>query len=300
MGINYCDAVMYWQAKQRGIRFDRLLTLGHQILALHPSEVAFFRDEYRKAFDSPSVTPLDHYRWTDYADGFLRDFLNASSITVLDASAYEGADTIHDMNTPVPEAWHGQYDVVIDSGSLEHIFNFPVAIANLANILKVGGTMFITTPANNLMGHGFYQFSPELMFRIFTEANGFSVHKVMLVEAGYPRVELTKNHTVFEVVDPEQVRGRVGLISKKPVMMMVEAGKIHHAEMFATAPLQSDYATMWAADGGNPATSSIKRAVKRSFQALPIAVRAPVRGRLDKREFSFRNTAFYTQSRWPQ
>lgn len=58
--------------------------------------------------------------------------LGASSITVLDASPYEGADTIHDMNTPVPEVWHGRYDVVIDSGSLEHIFNFSVAIANLA------------------------------------------------------------------------------------------------------------------------------------------------------------------------
>jgi 2-polyprenyl-3-methyl-5-hydroxy-6-metoxy-1,4-benzoquinol methylase len=79
---------------------------------------------------------------------------------VLDASPYEGADTIHDMNTPVPEAWHGRYDVV--SGSLEHIFNFSVAIANLANMLRVGGTIFVTTPVNNLMGHGVYQFSPEL------------------------------------------------------------------------------------------------------------------------------------------
>jgi SAM-dependent methyltransferase len=297
MGINYCDAVMYWQAKQRGIRFDRLLTLGHQTLALHPSEVAFFRDEYRKAFDSLSVTPLDHYRWRDYAGGFLRDFLNASSITVLDASSYEGADTIHDMNTPVPDAWHGRYDAVIDSGSLEHIFNFPVAIANLANMLKVGGTIFITTPANNLMGHGFYQFSPELMFRIFSEANGFAVHKVMLVEASYPSVELSENHTVFEVVDPEQVRERVGLISKKPVMMMVEAKKIDDAQMFAAPPLQSDYVTMWASAGGNPTMSAIKRAVKRSVRALPIAVRAPVRGRLDKRRFSFRNTAFYTRRR---
>jgi hypothetical protein len=156
---------------------------------------------------------------------FLGDFLGASSITVLDASSYEGADTIHDMNTPVPEVWHGRYDVVIDSGSLEHIFNFSVAIANLANMLRVGGTIFVTTPANNLMGHGFYQFSPELMFRVFSEPNGFAVHKILLVEAGYPSVELTRNHTVYEVTDPKHVRERVGLISKKPGMKMVEATK---------------------------------------------------------------------------
>ncbi len=302
MGINYCDAMMYWKAKERGVRFDKVLTLGHQTLCLHPSEVTFFRDTYRKVFESSSGTPLDDYQWRDYADGFLGDFLEASSVTVLDASPYEGADAIHDMNTPVPEAWHGQYDVVIDSGSLEHIFNFSVAIANLANMLRVGGTIFVTTPANNLMGHGFYQFSPELMFRVFSEPNGFAVHKMLLVEAGYPSVELTRNHTVYEVTDPEHVRERVGLISKKPVMMMVEATKIREAQMFATAPLQSDYVAMWDSPDGDSARpsfkSSLKGLVKRSAHELPLSMRAPVHGYLEKRRFSFRNRAFYARHRW--
>ena len=54
MGINYCDAMMYWKAKERGRRFDKVLTLGHQTLCLHPSEVTIFRDAYRKAFESTS------------------------------------------------------------------------------------------------------------------------------------------------------------------------------------------------------------------------------------------------------
>jgi hypothetical protein len=29
------------------------------------------------------------------------------------------------------------------------------------------------TPANNQMGHGFYQFSPELFFRVFSQENGY-------------------------------------------------------------------------------------------------------------------------------
>jgi SAM-dependent methyltransferase len=297
MGISYSDALMYWKAKERGIQFDRLLTLGHQALALHPSEVAFFRGLYRRAFNSTSATPLDDYRWRDYADQFLRDFLGASSITVLDASPYEGADTIHDMNTPVPHMWHAQYDAVIDSGSLEHIFNFPVAMGNLVNMLKEGGTIFVSTPANNLMGHGFYQFSPELMFRVFSDANGFAIHKILLVEAGYPSVELTKNHIVYEVADPEDVRSRVGLISKKPVTMMIEAKKISAAPMFATIPLQSDYVAMWD-NNKSSRMSSIKHVMLQSARKLPLSVRAPIRGRLDKRSFSLRNDTFYTRHRW--
>lgn len=289
---------MLWNARQRGVSFDRLLTVGHQSLYLHRREVAFFRREYQKAFGS-SVTPLDEYQWEEYADTFLRDFLGASSITVLDASPYEGADKIHDMNTPIPEAWRDRYDAVIDSGSLEHIFNVPVALKNLADLLKVDGTVFLTTPANNLMGHGFYQFSPELMFRVFSGPNGFDLRQIVIFEARYPSVELTKNHTLYEVVDPEQVRARVGLISKRPAMMMVEATKVCNTQMFATAPLQSDYVAMWQSEGEEETMSSVKRALRRSLRGVPIGVRAPIRGYREKRDFSFDNEAFYKRRRLP-
>jgi hypothetical protein len=299
VGITYCDATMLWNARQRGVSFDRLLTVGHQNLFLHGREVAFFRREYQKAFGS-SITPLDEYRWEEYADTFLREFLGASSISVLDASPYEGADTVHDMNTPIPEAWHGCYDVVIDSGSLEHIFNFPIALANLVDMLKVGGTIFLTTPANNLMGHGFYQFSPELMFRIFSEQNGFDLRQLLLFEGRYPSVELTKNHTLYEVVDPEQVGARVGLVSKRPVYMIVEAKRVRDTRMFATAPLQSDYVAMWEGQSGEETMSSLKRARRRLLRAVPIGVRAPILGYREKRNFSFVNKAFYTRRRLPR
>ena len=88
---------------------------------------------------------------------------------------------------------------MIESGSLEHIFNFPVAITNLAGMLKVGGTLFVTTPANNLMGHGFYQFSPELMFRVFSDENGFALRDVLLFEGDYPSIEPSPSQPIYEV-----------------------------------------------------------------------------------------------------
>jgi hypothetical protein len=64
MGINYCDAMMYWKAKERGIHFDKVLTLGHQTLCLHSSEVTIFRDAYRKASN-----PRLARRWTTTSGG---------------------------------------------------------------------------------------------------------------------------------------------------------------------------------------------------------------------------------------
>jgi hypothetical protein len=297
MGISYLGARMMWNARQRGVCFDRLLTLGHQSLRLFPSEVAYFRDAYQQEFNS-IITSLDRHQWGDYVDEFLRDFLGATSITVLDASPYEGADTIHDMNTSVPKDWHNRYDVIIEGGSSEHIFNVPTMFANLANMLKVGGTIFVITPANNMMGHGFYQFSPELMFRVFSEVNGFALQNVLLYEARYPAMELTKNYTVYEVVDPDRVGQRVNLLNKKPVMMMVEAKKIRDEQMFATPPFQSDYVALWSGLEQGEAASSWRERIKRAILALPIVVRAPIQGYHQKRVFSLSNKTYYTRQRW--
>src|SRR4029077_10267153 len=116
----------------------------------------------------PRQAPLAGYQFGNYADDFWNEFLDAESVETLDYSTYEGASIVHDLNSPVPASLHGRFDAVIEAGSLEHIFNFPMAIRNLMRMTKVGGWVFITTVANNLCGHGFYQFSPELIYRIFS------------------------------------------------------------------------------------------------------------------------------------
>lgn len=53
------------------------------------------------------------------------------------------------MNLPVPEVHKDSYTAVLDGGSLEHIFNFPVAIKNCMEMLKVDGQYLGITPVNN-------------------------------------------------------------------------------------------------------------------------------------------------------
>lgn len=295
MGITYHDAVMYMRAKRRGASFERTVTLGHQTLYLHRSEVKALQKQHQEATGSRSSS-LASYQWGNYADSFLRECLGVDSLTVIDASDYEGAETVHDMNLPIPDELKNQFDAVIDCGSLEHIFNVPTVLQNLADLLTVGGTIFVTTPANNLMGHGFYQFSPELMFRVFSGENGFDLHNVTLVEGCFPSMELSRNRRLFRVANPEHVRCRVGLQSKRPAMMMVEAVKCADNRMFAKPPLQSDYVAAWAdVTEVKSSNSSVRKIARRIINVLPRRLSGQLIGLKEKRTFSLKNARFYSR-----
>jgi hypothetical protein len=295
MGIGFQDAKMLWQARLRGVSFANTLTLGHLTLYLHPAELRFLRQAFAAELPGAAAKPLEGYKFRDYADSFLRDFLGVGSFNVIDYSAYQGADIVHDLNQPVPPELCGRFDAVIEGGSLEHIFNFPVAIANLMRMVKVGGSVFITTPANNLCGHGFYQFSPELMFRVFAAENGFKLERVVLFEAKFPGIELSSNRRAFEVSDPASVRARVGLVSKRPVIMMVEARKTEDVPLFTRAPLQSDYLSLWTSEAGGVRPGGLSKALEGVFEKLPGALQARLRGYRQLRLFSFANKRFYKQ-----
>jgi 2-polyprenyl-3-methyl-5-hydroxy-6-metoxy-1,4-benzoquinol methylase len=67
------------------------------------------------------------------------------------------------MNKPLPKTLHNKYDTVIDSGTLEHIFKAPEALEYCLLLCKPGGQILHMLPSNNWCGHGFWQFSPELI-----------------------------------------------------------------------------------------------------------------------------------------
>ena len=289
MGICYWDAKQLWEARLRGAPFADTVTIGRQSLYLHPREVRTLCDAYRARYPAQNGTPLGGYEFGDYADEFLRTFLGVESLEVLDVSEYEGATILHDLNRPIPETLRGGFDAVIDGGSLEHVFNFPTAIANLMQLVRVGGSVFVSTPANNLCGHGFYQFSPEVMFRVFAPDNGFELRGVTLCEATFPSVELTAAARAYDVTDPKTLGRRVGIMSKGPVTMLVEATKVADVPPFGAFPQQSDYIALWR----RPEVRTADGLLRRVFEALPRALRARVQGYREKRRFSFSNTSFY-------
>jgi len=236
MGVDIETARFLLARRREGVRFRRCVTLGRQHYFLSHGETRGLLKSFGlSAAEHPGLLAQDY---PAYADAFWH-LLGAETLHSIDASNFEGATHVHDLNRPVPDSWHGAYDVVCDCGTLEHVFDFPAAIRNCMEMVGCGGHFFTQTPANNYLGHGFYQFSPELFFRVLSPANGFCVERCIAVEYGLRR-------RWFEVTDPEVVRARVTLINAAPVILLVWARRVTIQPLFSAAPQQSDYAAAWS------------------------------------------------------
>lgn len=100
----------------------------------------------------------------------------------LDISDYEAADHIHDLNRPVPDHLVGRFGLIIDGGTLEHVFDVPQTLRNMKAMLRPGGRIIHINPMNNWSEHGFYQLSPRL-YHDFYNTNGFAMTECLVTAA---------------------------------------------------------------------------------------------------------------------
>jgi len=217
--------------KKDNVAIESIATIGRQ-------NFYFKKNDLKKIFDNFNIliTPSDFEKI--YENKFIENllqFVGAKKIDSFDFSGYERATFLHDMNEPVSDEYKNKYDVVFDGGSLEHIFNFPCAIKNYMEMLKIGGFLVQITVCNNFSGHGFYQFSPELFFRIFNKNNGFKIRTLYIDDT---------KHT-YSVVDPEVVQRRVIFKNSRSTYLVVVAQKIEQKNIFESLPMQSDYVPLW-------------------------------------------------------
>jgi hypothetical protein len=241
MGLVYNNFRVFLDARRRGASFESVLTLGRQQMYLSDDEVRLLAQEFPEYVQATHGCP----QAGEYCEPWLHRWLGCNRLESMDASGYEGATLVHDLNYPIPEQYANQFSAVIDGGSLEHIFFVTTAIANAMRMTRTGGWLFIATVANNHCGHGFYQFSPEWFFRVFSAANGFEIADVLFMPHRYPGTELSENRQLYRVADPAQVGRRVGLVGAQPVLVFASARRVEIRELFQSPPHQSDYVERW-------------------------------------------------------
>ncbi|MBC7981297.1 MAG: hypothetical protein H7Y36_12110 [Armatimonadetes bacterium] len=223
MGLDINAARFLLGEKSRGVNFGKTLTLGRQGIYMSGREYASFLN-------------LLEVQGTDsvYADDFYRG-IGAHPMLSMDASNYENAAIIHDMNDPLDAKFHSTFDTVIDGGTLEHVFNFPNAIRNCMELIRPGGQLVLMTPWHNFSGHGFYQFSPELIYATLSEANGFCVERMLIVAGGH----------WYSVKNPSDINQRVEIHANDSILLYVTARKLTARTVYPQWPQQSDYSAAW-------------------------------------------------------
>lgn len=176
-----------------------------------------------------------------YAETLFRK-LGFGRMETMDFSPYEGAGVIHDLNVPAPKSLEKKFDFIFDGGTIEHVFNVPVALESMFRMLKVGGRFISVNGLNGWQGHGMYQFNPELVWSFWRRNCGCEVHACQGIQK-HPR-GIGKQVTFTDPAD----RG-----ARLPLGRIVPEGRVYlyyEVERLKTSALkgrvlQSDYEISW-------------------------------------------------------
>jgi hypothetical protein len=165
----------------------------------------------------------------------------AQTVESIDASDYEGASVIHDFNRPISRDLCGRFTLFVECGSIEHIYDVPRTIDNMSKLVADGGTILIVNLTNGYAGHGFYQFSPELFYSVFCEANGFSDTSICLID-------LYDVGKWYYIRNPKLMGCRNVIAQGRPYFIFCVTRKV--ASKSPICAQQSDYETVeWKTQG---------------------------------------------------
>ena len=100
------------------------------------------------------------------------------------------------------------FDFIFLNDVLEHIENYQQALVNLKNVLKIGGTIFITTPNANRFRKGWLGFADKKEHHI--SLFSYSELKVLLEKSGF---KIAEGWTFFNPLNRIKLKSEIGLES---------------------------------------------------------------------------------------
>ncbi len=208
----------------------RGLILGRQKIHMSPARLARFLKEL--AAQGRVLTAEDVLQPDGFSERLLAT-LGYPAMEAMDFTAAEGAQHIHDLNRPCPEALKGQFDLVIDGGTTEHIFYIATALDTCHDLLKPGGLMLAYVSCDGMFGHGFFQTGPDVPWRYWHAARGYEMLEVSIVPRRSPS-------RVQAVPDPTG-RPRGGEMDLTGPHMILYACRKPQVDHPYSPPIQSHY-----------------------------------------------------------
>ena len=112
-----------------------------------------------------------------------------------------------DLNKNILETYNfdKKYDLVINNGTGEHVFNQYTLFLNFHNLTKVDGIMLNILPFIDWINHGFYNFNP-IFFADLAASNNYKIIKISLANRDGAELKLDGNDfsILFEQIKPHK------------------------------------------------------------------------------------------------
>lgn len=179
-------------------------------MAITGADVEFWRlmGERKPIRHSPKVVEIGQANWygdvpppegcdisTDEgrfaaADRFWRDMLGAFHMRCAIDLHGTGDDWVYpfDLNEPIDDEYFlGGFDLLVNTGTAEHVFNQHQFWKNCHDITAPGGTMVHGLPWVGWLNHGLYSYHPTFVFDL-AAANGYEVLLMCITEIQPTRV----------------------------------------------------------------------------------------------------------------
>lgn len=170
------------------------------------------------------------YKAWDLAKIFYKVFLDYSKIMAIDL---HGTPAAHKLDLNQPLSLTEQFDVIMNSGTAEHVFNICQFFKTSHEFTKPGGLMFHTVPFRGLLEHGFYSINPTFFWDL-AAANGYSV--LLLAYAQLASQQFTALKSRRDILDMAR-RGALGADALLYAVM-----KKSQTESVFRIPIQGGYA----------------------------------------------------------
>lgn len=121
--------------------------------------------------------------WFDVCKVFYRGLFDPERMAAIDFNGTLAALRV-DLNDGAAAAEavrDGDYDVVLNNGTAEHIFNIGQVFRTMHDHCATGGLMIHDAPFTGWIDHGFYTLQPGLFYDL-AAANGYEVVRVFVTE----------------------------------------------------------------------------------------------------------------------
>jgi hypothetical protein len=129
-------------------------------------------------------------------------FFAPSEIQAID---FDGTPSAKRLDLNMPVALDRRFDVVINHGTAEHIFNIAQVFRTIHDYTGPGGMMIHESPLTGWIDHGFYTLQPTLFFDL-AEANQYSILGIYITHINDKSiVQLRDREALYGLIKAKQI-----------------------------------------------------------------------------------------------